>query len=508
MSIQILSSVVSLTADKAVMGVKIVPSAATAASRRAFHLALLLDVSGSMDGERITALKRTLTLLIDAMKADDVLSIITYSTFASVVARAVVISDSTRATLRASVDGLHADGGTNLECALVALKELSDAAGAVPVDAAFILTDGHINAGIQTGSALTRLLGAAVRPGTPVNTLGYGADHNASLLRDMAVRTRGSYTYADAAEVLPAIIADIVSGLDTEIGRDGRLVIPAGWTCVELGAAAGDADYLVGTLIADKPHWVILEGAASQAGAAAPVVEFRWNDGVAARTGTSAQDENIAPLDIHEQICRAHVAVGFAAVTELVESGNVDGAKTKLAELGAELDASPASSRTFVIRLRAQIDEMLEMFRAEAHAPVLGWGAGLAPAPAGLPGAPLQRMPRGGAGWPIGGIPSADPGLAPVLSRMASNTAALGVQRGFVSGGGALAPTFSSPAQRSATSALTQTYSQGGPSSAPAPPTAAPRLSPAPAGPNIFAEILGALAESNTFEAAAATDEE
>lgn len=482
-----------MTADKAVMGVKIVPSASAAGgSRRAFHLALLLDVSGSMDGERITALKRTLTLLIDAMKADDVLSIISYSTFAQVVARAVVINDSTRSTLRTSVDGLRAEGGTNLESALVALRELGAEADVPPVDAAFILTDGHINAGMQTASALTRLMTASVRPGTPVNTLGYGADHAAALLRDMAVRTRGSYTYADANEVLPAIIADIIAGLDTEIGRDGRLVIPAGWTCVELGATADDTDYLVGTLIADKPHWIILEG---PAGATLPDVVFNWHDGLVAHSEAGTPDENIASADIHEQICRAHVAVGFAAVTELVEAGDVDGAKTKLNALGTELDASPAASRTFVIRLRAQIDEMLEMLRVEASAPLHGWPAGmLQPVPAGG----LARMPGGAVwpgagGWPLGALPSGSPGLAPVLSRMASNTAALGVQRGFVSGGGAaLAPTFSSPAQRSATHTLTQNYSQA----MPAPPVAAPALAQA----NIVSEILGALAESDPAE--------
>jgi hypothetical protein len=107
----------------------------------------------------------------------------------------------------------------------------------------------------------------------------------------------------------------------------------------------------------------------------------------------------------------------------------------------------PAKDRTFVISLRAQIDEALDALASFHAAPTMP-GFGRAPAL------------RGG-----GGMPS----LAPVMSRMASNTAALGVQRGFMShinstpmptGGrpSGITHTFSSPAQQRATISMRDDY--------------------------------------------------
>jgi hypothetical protein len=411
--------------------------------RRKFHLALLLDVSGSMAGERIDAVKRTLHLLIDALHDDDKLSIITYNYAAKRVAESVAIDADGRRLLHDAVDGLYAEGGTHLESAIVLLRDLNISNQA---DAVFILTDGHINQGLSSASALTRLVCAAVASGTPVNTLGYGAEHNARLLRDMAMRSRGSYTFADAAEMIPAIIGDIVGGLETEQGRNAQLTIPAGWSCMELSTSDETAaTYNIGRLIADKPQWVVLTGPAGIT--TYPEFTFRYEDGTGAHT--VVYDPNattVVDVCAAEQWCRVRVATVFVSVAEMLEAGRMDDANAALRALASELEASSAKDRTFVIGLRAQVDESLEVIR---------------------------NM-----------MPVHNPILSSVVSRFHSNTAALGVQRGFFT---SLTPTasrnpsaapaapaspsappsfyplthsFSSPSQRNATTRMTEHYSQ------------------------------------------------
>jgi hypothetical protein len=461
MSVRIVSSFLKSPAalsaeERAVRAVKITPLAGSAAARRSFHLAPLIDVSGSMDGVRLDAVKVALRLLIQALADGDVLTLISYESSARVVARATTIDSASRVTLTADVDALRADGGTNLEAALTALRDA--AVGAPAIDAAFILTDGHINQGLTASVGLTRLLSAAVPAGTPVYTLGFGADHNSRMLRDMALRTRGSYTYADAAELIPATIADIISGLATEVGRRSHLVIPDGWKCLELTAEAGASEFNTGALVADKDQWIVLEAPPGPL-VDIPGLTFVWHDATgASHIEFSTSYTDFDPLDVAEQHARCRVATVQARVQELLESANIADARTALTELGAELDASLARDRTFVISLRAQIDETLEAL----NAPVL-------PAfPAGLG----QRAGWGpalrGGGAPFGAMPS----LAPVMSRMASNTAALGAQRGFMShinstpmpsASGARAPsgithTFSSPAQQRATHSMREEY--------------------------------------------------
>jgi hypothetical protein len=357
-----------------------------------------------MEGERIMAVRTTLNLLLEGLSCGDTLSMISYESRAQILARAVVISEATRASLRTTVDNLRADGGTNLEAALLRVREITLDTTVPTVDAVFVLTDGHINQGLTSSVGLTRLLTAAAPVGTPVFTLGFGADHNSRMLRDMALRTRGSYTYADAAELIPATIADIMSGLATEVGRGGRLVLPSGWRALEITAGdEGATEFTVGTLIADKEQWVVLEGPLGPCDP--PHLSFEWRsaDGVV-HTETCSTFTDFDPVLVSEQYCRCRVATVQTAVQEMLESRRIDEARTALTVLGAELDASPAHDRPFVISLRAQVDEMAEALRT----------------PAVLPG--VARA-GGGAGL----------SLAPILSRMASNTAALGAQRGMMS---------------------------------------------------------------------------
>lgn len=410
------------------VGVKITPG--VAGTRRPFHLALLLDTSGSMEGSRMTALKRTLHLLIDALENDDRLSIIQYESDARSLCRARVMTGEARAEIHAQIDGLVADGGTNLEAALVVLREVNNDTS---VDSVFLLTDGHINVGLTSGAGLHRLLSASVTVGTPVNTLGYGSDHNSRLLRDMALRSCGTYTFADADELLPAIIGDITGGLAAEVGRGASVTIPEGWTCLEVGAVANDTKYSVGTLIADKPQWVVLRGpVAGELAVMEPIYCSYIVNGVSYTESVIPRNADTQAVALQRD--RVRVAVVFTQVTTQMETGLYQDARAALTALAAELDASEAASDTFAIRLRAQVDEMLATLETYIDAPALRrvWGDA----------------------------------LAPMVSRLASNTTALGNQRGFFTTGRPLDDpsaihdnsTFSSPLQRSTTGAMTQRY--------------------------------------------------
>ena len=413
--------------EKPLLAVRIVPAAAVAgvgAARRPFHLALLIDVSGSMEGERIAAVRTTLQLLVEALHDDDVLTLISYQSSANVLAQGAVVTETSRSGLVAAVNGLTANGGTNLEAAIHALHEITHpnatlacegVVAPAPVDAVFLLTDGFINQGLTSSSALLTLLTAAVPSGTPIHTLGYGAEHNARMLRDMSMRTRASYTYADASELLPSIVGDILAGLATEVGRCGRLSMEgAGWTCLELGATA--AGYDVGTLIDGKDQWIVLEG--PEGATSPPTLVFSWKETATAplsNTVVTIDPDSMTTVQVAEQVARVRVAAALSAATDALEAGSVAPAVSALEALRAELQASSAAGTLFVVQLLAQVEEMLETLRHAATAP------------------PTLHRVRGLGGAAVGGGCATAPSLAPIVTRMASNTVALSCQRGYVS---------------------------------------------------------------------------
>jgi len=455
--------------EKPYLAVRITPHAvATAAPRRPFHLALLIDVSGSMEGERITAVRKTLELLVEALHDDDVLTLISYQSSAEVIAQGQDICETSRAGLLVAVNNLAANGGTNLEAAISALYGITHPTASctglatAPVDAVFLLTDGYINQGQTTPAVLQSMLTAAVPAGTPVHTLGYGADHNARMLRDIALRTRASYTYADASELLPSIVGDILGGLETEVGRCGRLLFGGeGWVCAEPVASASGHDF--GTLIAGKDQWIVLEGAVgTTVGPTQLTVSWRNAAGETLFADVVFGESDITAVQVAEQIARVSVAKGLADTGAKLEAGQRAEALTVLEALRSELTASVAHDSLLVVQLLAQVEEML---------------------------ATVRRTPS------LGGARGGGFGMAPLLSRMASNTAALTCQRGYVSmvqsqapeeeepyepqmsagaaavGGGsatAAAPrtpsaapyAFASPTQRTMTNAMRSRYSE------------------------------------------------
>lgn len=410
--------------EKSVLAIKILPDAIDMSSRSAKHLALLLDVSGSMEGERITAVKRTIHLLIDALPIGDKLTIISYASESSITVETVLGDD--RSDIHRSIDNLHADGGTNLENAVLILKDLMTRG---PVDSAFILTDGHINEGLSSSVGLLRILGSGGRL-PPLNTLGFGTDYNIRTLKKLSIATRGSHTFADVAELLPVIIGDIVGGLASEVARIGNVRIPPGWRCLEIGCEDSDETYNVGSILAEKEQWVLLAGPRNNAPS---TIEFSCeNEHGNSMSWTIRVDSSIPEVEICEQLDRTRVTSVFGHVTELLETRRIDQAKLALDALSLYLQQSMAKDRPFAIRLQAQVDEMREE---------------------------ISR-------------PHYNVGVAP---RMASNQVALGVQRGIVSRIQSAQPqndevqpraitgvydTFSSPIQRLASSTMSQNYSR------------------------------------------------
>jgi uncharacterized protein YegL len=438
-----LSASLVKSSAKPIAAVRIVPYSSST-QRLPKHLVLLIDTSGSMEGERMDAVKRTIHLLVDAMPDGDTLSLICYSSYGTIVMNASLIT-SDRTSLHEIVNSLQAGGGTNLESGILQLTSLM---AATPVDSVFLLTDGHINEGITSSIGLLRILGSSSQSLPSLNTLGYGADYNSRTLKQLSVKTRGSHTYADAAELIPAIIGDIVGGLAAEIGKNGKLTIPDGWHCLELGYEDGDACYNVGSLIRDKEQWIVLEGNAPNV-AFPSSLEFSWTSDKD-NTVHFLVDDCISAQEISEQLNRTRVSRIFEEVTDLLEHGNQDLAKSYLINLIAELGSSISKDRPFVIRLLAQIDEMLEEL----------------------------NKPSGCCEY--GRQNTFSPDLIP---RMISNQVALGIQRGIVSRLQSVQPqsppseygslpnpagrtltgildSFCSPTQRQASATMTQHYSQ------------------------------------------------
>jgi Ca-activated chloride channel family protein len=173
-------------------------------------LTLVLDVSGSMAGDKLEQARSALRQAIAALRPADRFRLVAFST------RVVNFRDgyvaATPANLdaaRAFLDGLDADGGTNIAGALEAV--LGTQSQAERLSIVVFVTDGLPTVGERSPERIAALAGA--RAGRArIFPVGVGYDVNTYLLDRLAVEGRGVAEYV-------APDADVETAMSAVLGR-------------------------------------------------------------------------------------------------------------------------------------------------------------------------------------------------------------------------------------------------------------------------------------------------
>ena len=386
----------------------------------AINIGLLIDTSESMEQERLAAVKQTLHAMCPLLRSGDLITLISFNDDAKLLLNHLLLTDDGEQMVefRNAIESLAARGCTNLSAGFETLL----AAGA-DFDAIVMLTDGQVNSGLTSLAGL-RTMALTCASGRPIHSLGYGADHNRGLLRDLATKSSGSYSYIDSDEILPVAIGDIVTGLRTELIRRCTLEpSPAAWISQEAGG------WQVGSLVADRDYWVVArrhEASWSHIVEADVSVALYTDEG---RTQVAvhplAEDDVETHNLLREQIMRVRTAALLFQLSDALENGRSAAYMAQqIAALKTEIQAMPM--RPLLLRMLGQLSEAEELIQNGPTTTPL-----------------IVRMVK---------IPQA-PTDAHLLARMASGYTILSQQRGTASrtaaeeDAGQQAAIFSSPAQ-------------------------------------------------------------
>lgn len=140
------------------------------------------DISGSMDGEPLNALKESLISTASYISSDNYIGLVSYSDDVYINLELEQFDETQRAYFSGAVKALTANGGTaTYDAVLVALDMLSKKAEEVP-DAKlmlFVLSDGEQNRGYSLGR-ITDIVGGMK---VPVYTIGYNMSDSEGLRR-------------------------------------------------------------------------------------------------------------------------------------------------------------------------------------------------------------------------------------------------------------------------------------------------------------------------------------
>ncbi|MBB4195592.1 Ca-activated chloride channel family protein [Rhizobium aethiopicum] len=194
----------------AIKGYDIAPATAPHA-----NLVFLIDVSGSMDEpDKLPLLKSAFRLLVNRLKADDTVSIVTYAGNAGTVLEPTRVAEKSK--ILSAIDRLEAGGSTGGAEGIEAAYDLAKQAFVKDgVNRVMLATDGDFNVGPSSDEDLKRIIEEKRKDGIFLTVLGFGRGNlNDSLMQTLAQNGNGSAAYIDTlAEAQKTLVEEAGSTL-------------------------------------------------------------------------------------------------------------------------------------------------------------------------------------------------------------------------------------------------------------------------------------------------------
>ncbi|HTK48272.1 MAG TPA: VWA domain-containing protein [Gemmatimonadaceae bacterium] len=210
----------------------VAPSAPPRVGRLPVNVALVLDRSGSMDGERKfdlarEAVERALALL----RPEDRFTLVVYDDVADVLAESTEATPEARRLALARLGEVQPRGSTDLHAGWSAgAAQLARRLDERSVARALLLTDGLANQGITARPALAAVAADLRNRGITTSTFGVGADFDERLLRDVAHEGGGNFYFVESAAQIPDLLTSELGEALEIVARGVALVVdlPAG----------------------------------------------------------------------------------------------------------------------------------------------------------------------------------------------------------------------------------------------------------------------------------------
>ena len=194
--------------------------AARAAIKR--EVTLVLDRSGSMEGEKIEQVRAAALQVVEGLNEGEAFNIIDYSdSIAKFAEQPVIKNNDTISRARAYLKGLRSNGGTNIHDALVEALRQPPTPDMLPL--IIFLTDGLPTVGQTRETTIRDAVLATNKHKRRIFSFGVGFDVNAPLLTSIANETRAAATFVFPRENVEAKVSQVFRRLSGPVLADPQL---------------------------------------------------------------------------------------------------------------------------------------------------------------------------------------------------------------------------------------------------------------------------------------------
>lgn len=166
--------------------------------RAPVNVAIVLDKSGSMQGEKIAKAKEAAIVAIQRLGRNDIVSVVAYDSTVRVIVPATKLTD--KSNVIREIHKIGAGGSTALFAGVSkGADEIRKFIDKNRVNRVILLSDGLANVGPKSPSELAMLGKSLLKEGISVSTMGLGLGYNEDLMTQLAQKSGGNHVFIEKA---------------------------------------------------------------------------------------------------------------------------------------------------------------------------------------------------------------------------------------------------------------------------------------------------------------------
>ena len=161
------------------------------------NVTMIIDKSASMQGKKMACAKEATALMIDQLRQDDVIAIVTYDHHADILLPARAVTEDTN-RLKTSLRQLSASGQTALFNGIeMGVREIRKFWDRHRVNRLILLSDGLANVGPRSPEEFSELVNTLNQKNIAMTTIGLGLGYNEDLMTQLACQSDGNHAFAE-----------------------------------------------------------------------------------------------------------------------------------------------------------------------------------------------------------------------------------------------------------------------------------------------------------------------
>jgi|GEM_PF-3750465 len=182
---------------------------------------IVLDRSGSMDGEKIEKTKLATLQAFKSLHAKDTIGIISYSNHAQVHMRPTLKKDLSTAKIQKTLDGIYPAGGTNISDGIrLAIALLEESQTKALYRRILLISDGQATKGETSIFKLEKLASLAKQKGISISAMGVGNQYSEDLMMALSQSGGGNYYHVQRTQSIEHTLSQEMSKTQKVLAQD------------------------------------------------------------------------------------------------------------------------------------------------------------------------------------------------------------------------------------------------------------------------------------------------